>query len=421
MAVLWLASLGQAQLPELSHNPKHAETVRFLVAAGQANPYLSVASIGRSVRGRELAVVTLKAPGVSALDQVRLLVLCRQHGNEPAGTVAMLELVRDFVAGRLPEMEVWLQRVCVQIVPMVNPDGAEVDQRHNANDADLNRDWTARRQPETRAVEYLYNLWRPHVVIDLHELHWNDQYGVNTVEAPQPGVVFAAIGDEARELQGLILERLRGAGFPVRYSAWDHTNNGTLAHRHFSRDHGSTTLLFESERQNLVTPLARRAAMHRIGILTAIEYYAVKGSSGRRLPRLAMTPQFEAFPPPTTDAAPIGANAAAAVPREPLGPTPPVKPREPSIEVLSPDLSRPVGPDSTLRIAVAGVDDLNYVALRIDGEGRLYTNKTTLDYPLKTAELSDGRHVALVLAHRRNGDVVEREFTFVIDRTAGSE
>ncbi|MCC7495910.1 MAG: DUF2817 domain-containing protein [Fimbriimonadaceae bacterium] len=403
LSLLLLCSAARAQLPALGYNPSYAEVVRFCSALARQDPRVSVASLGQSAKGRQIPVVICHDPALSPLDQTRILILCRQHGNEPAGTVAMMDLLRDLGNGTWAHPEA-LRKLCLILVPLVNPDGAEANQRHNARDVDLNRDWADRTQPETQAIERLARMWQPNVVLDLHELHWNDEYGLNTVEVPANGVTDPQIEATARELQDLILGRLAAAGFPCRTSSWNFSNKLTLCHRHFTRSLQVVALLFESERQGLQTPLTRRAQMHRLGVEAVLEYYAT-GRAVARWPRLAFGP--ESLPSPST--AGDGANGSVA-----MGPAEP-DPVEPSVVVSGPDLAQPLRGQPLLRIATPGVDGLLYLAVKVDGQGRYFANQGPFEFQLRCEQLAPGRHVLLVQAHRRNGGLVEKEWIITVE------
>jgi len=401
-------SPARAELPTLSYNPSSAEVLKFVVAAAEDSIFIEVASIGRSVKGKQIPVVILRDPTVSALDTRRIMILCRQHGNEPAGTIAALKLIRD-VADRQPATLAQLRKLCLLIVPMVNPDGADADLRHNANDADLNRDWIYRKQPETQAVEYLYTLWKPETVLDLHELHWRDAHGLNTIEAPEPGVINESVAREARELQHAILARLDSSNFPIRVSSWNGSSNMGLCHRHFARDHGRVALLFESERQGMRTPLPRRAEMHRIGLQTVLDYYSRDVGN---YPRLAFAPPANTTAAPETylpaPSAQAGGENAAAY----LGPAVRV---EPKVSVSSPDLSKPLAPGKvSLELSVQGIADLTFVSVSVDGQGRFYTNRGPYRFELDTTTMAPGVHVLLAKAHRRDGTTVEQEYVVTV-------
>lgn len=419
IAACWLLVGPAAALPKLSYNPSYGEMLPFLVEANRISPSITVvASIGRSVRGRQIPVVICQDPSRDPLTLTRVLVMARQHGNEPAGTLAMLGLLRDLAEGRAPMLARQLGRVCLLVVPMVNPDGADANTRANANGVDLNRDWLLRSQPESQAIEHLHNLWSPHAVLDLHELWFTDEHGLNTIEAPNADApVDPQAAAESRRLQQIILSRLRQAGFPVRYSAWDTTNNATLAHRHYSRDHGRVALLFESERQGQRTSLERRAQMHRIGVQAVVDYYYNAGFGPPGTEFVSSGEGFgDALPPPTTDSRPTppGANGVG----RPLGPEAPAVPPRPTIRFLSPDVTQPVYGTTLLEVALAGVDDLETLSVYIDGQGRYFTNKPPFRFAWETGELEPGRHVVLVRAKRKSGAVVEREQIIAVGRQA---
>lgn len=82
------------------------------------------------------------------------------HGDEPAGPMAMLELLRS---GALDEGS-WL--VC----PALNPDGLAAGTRENAAGLDLNRDYLTRSSSEVRLhTAWMEGLPCPRIFMSLHE------------------------------------------------------------------------------------------------------------------------------------------------------------------------------------------------------------------------------------------------------------
>ena len=79
------------------------------------------------------------------------------HGDECAG----LEVTRLLERSR-PHADLWL-------VPQLNPDGYARRSRGNARDADLNRDFAAAKQRETRIARKLILRLRPAVTIWFHQ------------------------------------------------------------------------------------------------------------------------------------------------------------------------------------------------------------------------------------------------------------
>lgn len=114
-----------------------------------ALPHVSRERIGTSRRGRPIEMLTVTDdPG--ATDHV--LLISRQHPPEVTGTLALLAFVEE-IAGESPLAREFRSRFQTRVVPVVNPDGVDLGHwRHNTGGVDLNRDWVAFNQPETRAV-----------------------------------------------------------------------------------------------------------------------------------------------------------------------------------------------------------------------------------------------------------------------------
>lgn len=83
------------------------------------------------------------------------------HGDEPAGPLALLELLRN---------RVFDDRFSWALVPMLNPDGLCAGTRENADGVDLNRDYWEKETNEVRGhVAWLEGMRVPDVFISLHE------------------------------------------------------------------------------------------------------------------------------------------------------------------------------------------------------------------------------------------------------------
>lgn len=83
------------------------------------------------------------------------------HGDEPAGPLALLKLLRD---GAFTSDRNWL------MCPALNPTGLAAGTRENAFGEDLNRDYWARKNPEVvNHVAWLRSLDVPDLFISLHE------------------------------------------------------------------------------------------------------------------------------------------------------------------------------------------------------------------------------------------------------------
>ena len=132
----------------------------------------TVLAIGTSQRGEPLeALVLSRGSGtdpaaLKANGRPTVLLIGQQHGNEPAGSEALLVIARELAQGLLqPELE----RINVVIVPRANPDGASRGQRVTDNGLDMNRDHLLLNTPEAQALARLTRDYQPTVVVDAHE------------------------------------------------------------------------------------------------------------------------------------------------------------------------------------------------------------------------------------------------------------
>ena len=104
--------------------------------------------------------------GLARSGRPLVLLIGQQHGDEPAGSEALLAVARELAQGRLASL---LDRIHVLVLPRANPDGAELGQRHAANGVDINRDHLTLQTPEALALATLARDYRPMVVVDAHE------------------------------------------------------------------------------------------------------------------------------------------------------------------------------------------------------------------------------------------------------------
>jgi murein peptide amidase A len=120
----------------------------LIVAALLAAP---AEQLGRSQEGRPIDVVHVAGPGT------RILVVGCIHGDECEG----IEVTR-LLARSHPTADLWL-------VHQLNPDGYARRSRTNARGVDLNRDFLAATQRETRIARKLILRLKPDVTLWFHQ------------------------------------------------------------------------------------------------------------------------------------------------------------------------------------------------------------------------------------------------------------
>ncbi|WP_188709457.1 M14 family metallopeptidase [Polaromonas eurypsychrophila] len=157
-----------------SSNAEIQTWLRDLTASAAGVPGLKAAvlNMGQSQRGEALeAMVLSRAAGTDAAallasGRPTVLLIGQQHGDEPAGSEALLVIARELTQGLLRPL---LDRVNVIIVPRANPDGSADNKRATIGGLDMNRDHLLLNTPEARALAKLTRDYHPTVVVDAHE------------------------------------------------------------------------------------------------------------------------------------------------------------------------------------------------------------------------------------------------------------
>ena len=148
------------------------EEQAFLRQIDRASGRVSMTQLARSAQGRPLDLVQIAAtertPSQVAAGRT-VLLMCLQHGNEPAAREGCLEMIRDLAYDTSPATRRLLQSTTVLVVPTVNPDGRAANTRANSNGVDINRDHLALVTEEAQAIARLVRDYRPQVVHDAHE------------------------------------------------------------------------------------------------------------------------------------------------------------------------------------------------------------------------------------------------------------
>ncbi len=159
----------------------------FLAGLGSAGGQLSVDTVAWQ---GDLPIVLARLSGRRpAANRATVLVIGLQHGDEQAGKEAALRLVRDAAFGALGDV---LADMDLLVMPAINPWGGRQQTRYDPGSADLNRDHMRLTAGATRALHEVFVQYRPHAVLDLHELGpvgYDVQIGVPTHPNVEPRLV----------------------------------------------------------------------------------------------------------------------------------------------------------------------------------------------------------------------------------------
>ena len=87
------------------------------------------------------------------------------HGNETSTTRAIFKLIPWLLNTSQSE---YLKTFSIYIIPQLNPDGAKLYTRHNANNIDLNRDAMTLSEPESVVLNKAIKRISPYLALNLH-------------------------------------------------------------------------------------------------------------------------------------------------------------------------------------------------------------------------------------------------------------
>jgi len=168
---------------------RHADLESRLAELVARHPQrLALDTVGRSVEGREIRLLTL------GRGSRRVLLWSQMHGNEPSATPALLDLVGTLLGEDAPEHRLILDTFTLLVVPMLNPDGSERYERRNSQGIDVNRDAISLATPEGRLLKAVRDRFRPELGFNLHDQ--NRRTTVGALGIPATIALLAVAGDE---------------------------------------------------------------------------------------------------------------------------------------------------------------------------------------------------------------------------------
>ncbi len=186
-----------SELTGLTETPSYEETMAWLEKLSQSSPYIAINSIGVSEQGRIIQMVMVSkdqdftAEELSTSKKPLILFQAGIHAGEIDGKDAGIMLLRDINVGDKLEL---LDYANLLFIPILNVDGHErkseygrVNQRGpkvmgwrtNAQNLNLNRDYTKLETAGIQAITKVINSYDPDLYIDIHVTDGADyQYDV---------------------------------------------------------------------------------------------------------------------------------------------------------------------------------------------------------------------------------------------------
>ncbi len=386
----------------VSRVPAQPHTYAEMMAALQdlhETERVTCQSIGKTTGGRHIAMAVVHDPAFQPMSLRKMLVIARQHGNEPAGTEAAMALLRHMAESDGRAETELLKRVALLVIPMANPDGASRSSRRNGAGVDLNRDWQALSQPETKAIEGVFLAWRPDTVIDLHELpafSSKASYQENFVETiGSCSTLPAVLGERCGRTSAQVSVWMKRYGIPLNIYYDTPGDDTRLCHRHFGLGHRVPSYLFESK-TGRGRSLSDRCSYHVLGMLVIANQLAYHHDGEPIVPQVAAAP----------------------APREP-------EPQPETRVALMEPIADASSEDRTLLCAdVQAGEEFAYLTFEMNGRVLVLTNRDPWEYWLDRRQCSEGPVEIVARAYDHAGQCIaadRRTVTLVQPGTALGE
>ncbi|WP_379090955.1 M14 family zinc carboxypeptidase [Pedobacter sp. UC225_65] len=138
---------------------KHADVIRLLQELPAA---FEMVHLGNSVKNNSINLVKW------GKGKTKIMLWSQMHGDEATGTMALFDLF-NFLQGDNEYVKLLTENCQLFFIPMVNPDGAAVFTRRNAQQIDINRDFLKECSPEAKILKQCRAQIQPDFGFNLHD------------------------------------------------------------------------------------------------------------------------------------------------------------------------------------------------------------------------------------------------------------
>lgn len=279
------ALLPDLNLPHIRHN-----NIQAFIERLSKSKHIEIIHEGNSFEGRSIKRIRY------GLGPIHILAWTQMHGDEATATAAVFDLIDILLNNGDSRLSDAHRLFTVNIVPMLNPDGAERCIRHTAQGIDMNRDAMAKQTPEGIILMRLVDELKPKVAFNLHDQSSYYQCGTSgnpsTIAFLAPAFDAEKSVNESRHLAMALIGAMHNAvneHIPDCIARYD----DTFSPRSFGdriSEKGAATILIESgaARNDPNRQIARK--MNVVAMLEALnilkEQYQQRFDE-RRLERLA--------------------------------------------------------------------------------------------------------------------------------------
>jgi len=198
-----------------------SELVEFVINTAKNSDLITVDTLTLSPLKKVIPLVKISNSSFGySSGKIKMLIIAQQHGNEHSGKEASLFFIKNIVENQLKHL---LSKIDILIIPQLNPDGNDKNERRNGNGADLNRNHSIITEPEVVALHRIFNQHLPEVTIDIHEYYpyskdWLDfgyrkNFDVQVGILTNPNIYKPLLNFQRKKFLPYIKTFLNNAGF----------------------------------------------------------------------------------------------------------------------------------------------------------------------------------------------------------------
>ncbi|MHB8338450.1 MAG: M14 family zinc carboxypeptidase [Ignavibacteriaceae bacterium] len=131
----------------------------------RSNNIFTIFEAGKSAEGREIFLIKI------GKGKTKVFLWTQMHGDESTATMALFDIFNFFASNDSYSAvkDNLFEKLTICFMPMVNPDGAELFQRRNVFDIDINRDFVKLQTPEAKILKETFNNINAEFGFNLHD------------------------------------------------------------------------------------------------------------------------------------------------------------------------------------------------------------------------------------------------------------
>jgi len=143
---------------------KHSDIIP-LIEQAKNNKIFKVDKVGTSAEGRDIHLISV------GNGNKKVFLWSQMHGDEPTATAAIFDILNFFSSENefVDFKNFLLSTLSICFLPMLNPDGAELFQRRNIFEIDLNRDVLREQTPEAKILRNIFDTLKADFGFNLHD------------------------------------------------------------------------------------------------------------------------------------------------------------------------------------------------------------------------------------------------------------